>query len=217
MQYKQLYRDISIVVVADTNPEKCNPLFLQNKQVISTTELMKVKDALRVSSDISSFSIEDGFEVYCDKKRIQVRTENITLSDRLCDFLIGFLAIVDAKVNAIGINGTFRFGLNDIDYLRFSHRCSPNDAFGPLVDNALLLDLNIADWNHADDGVTPQAIYNINRQPHAVNGLSVIQISVNNHLQMIHDKDLSAYYLKRSSSLHGAFFEKCHNFINSIS
>jgi len=216
MQYRQLYREISIVVVADMNPEQCNPLLLMKKQVISEGELKKVMGEMRVSNDVASFKIDGAFEVYCDRKRVQVRTEDVTLSDRLCDFLISLLAVSEAKVNAIGINGTFRFGLTDIDYLRFSHRCSPNDAFGPLVDNAHLLDMTIADWNHADDGETPQTIYNINRHPNAPNGHPVIQIAVNNHLQINQDKELSTRYLRKSSSLHTTFFEKCHGFISGI-
>lgn len=216
MQYRQLYREISIVVVAKISPEQCNPLFLQKKQVISEAEVMKVRGGMRVSSDMASFKIEDGFEVYCDKERVQVRTEDVTLSDRLCDFLTSLIVILDIKVNAIGINGIFRFGLIDVDLLRFSHRCCPNNAFGPLVDNAMLLDMTIADWNHTENGVTPQTVYNISRQPNDVNGLSVVQIAVNNHLQIKQNKGLAAQYLRQSSNLHTAFFEKCHEFIRSV-
>jgi len=216
MKYRQLYRDISIVVVADMNPEQCNPLYLQKMQVISEAELKNVKGELRVSSDVASFKIERAFEVYCDRKRLQVRTEDLTLSDRLCDFLISLLVVSNAKVNAIGINGTLRFNLTDIDYLRFSHRCSPNNAYGPLVDNAMLLDMTIADWNHVENGETPQTIYNITRHPNAANGQPVVQIAVNNHLQINQDKDLSSRYLRQSSMLHTTFFDKCHQFLVSI-
>lgn len=216
MQYRQLYREISIVVLADMSPEQCNPLDLQKKHVISEAEMMRVRGGMRVSSELTSFKIEDGFEIYCDKKRVQVRTNEVTLSDRLCDFLISLLVVLDIKVNAIGINGIFRFGLTDVDLLRFSHRCLPNNAYEPLVDNALLLDMTIADWNHAEDGVTPQTIYNISRQPNDVNGHPVVQMTVNNHLLIKEDKDLAAQYLRQSSNLHTTFLEKCHDFICSV-
>jgi len=214
MQYKPIYRDISIVVVGDVSRDVCNPLYLFKHKVISQEELSSINDKdMRVGIDIVSFKTS-AFELYCDSGRLQIRAEDSSRSDQLSDIVLNILRLSEITPKAIGINATFRFCMDESSYLKFCDKCSPIAAFTPMTDNALLVDLTFLDWERKrDDG--SMTVYNIKRFPDDINNQRVIQMSVNNHL-VIRDLDMVIRYLGETTNLHLLFFDRCQQFINNI-
>ncbi len=216
MNYKQIYKDISVVIVGDVNRDVCNPLNLYKHKVITQEEIASINDGdMHVGKDVVSFRAKT-FELYCDSNRMQIRTEDSTRSEQIGDITLNILRLAQSKTNAIGINATFRFCLDNLSFLKFSHRCSPSDSFIPMADNAILLDYTFIDWNHPMDNGEPAAVYNIKRLQDSINNQKVIQISVNNHKEIMGDFNLTTKYLSETGAYHSIFFEKCHNYLKNI-
>ena len=216
MRYREIYKDISIVVVASVNRNLCNPLNLFKHKVISQAEINSINDKdMRVGADIVSFRA-DAFELYCDPHRMQVRSEDCTRSDQLSDVTLNILRLSETTPSALGINATFRFGLDEPNYLQFCNKCAPMTAFSPMADNAVLLDLSFFDWNHPENDGQPTAVYNIKRLSDGLGNQKIIQISVNNHLIINDGMNTVMHYLTETAKLHAQFFEKSKQFISSI-
>ena len=216
MRYRPIYKDISIVTVGKVNRDICNPLNLYKHRVISQEELGAINDKdMRVGMDIVSFKTS-AFELYCDERRMQVRSEDCSRSDQLSDVTLNILRLSETTPTAIGINATFRFMLDEPSFLMFCNKCSPMAAFEPMADNALLVDLTFLDWNHNVNDGNPMSVYNIKRLPDEVNNQKVIQMSVNNHLEMRDGMNTVMYYLAETTNFHSHFFDRCQQFINNI-
>lgn len=216
MNHRQLYREISLVLISEKIEVDCfNPVNLFKNQLVTEDELRSVSSNMRVSTDVVSFRTES-FELLCDRHRFQLRSEDINASIRFGQLAFSLIRIAKIKVNAIGINAAYRFSLNDIDYLRFSHHCSPNNVFAPMAENAVLADLSFMDWNHPDNGLEPRTTYSISRLHNGNDGKPTVQISVNHHLTINDNKDLAAQYLSQCSTLHQRFFDKSKEFIGGI-
>lgn len=216
MQFRPLYKDISIVSVGNVSRDVCNPLNLCKHSIITLDEINSIDDKeMRVGDDRVSFKTNT-FELLCDSNRLQIRTEDITRSDQLSNITLSVLRLSEATPKAIGINASFRFSLDEVAFLRFCNRCFPLATFSPMADNALLLDLTFMDWNHQPDDGQPNAVYNINRRPDTLNNQKVVQISVNNHLAIRDGMNTATYYLSETSNIHSQFFAKCQQFIKGI-
>lgn len=204
------------MTVANISRDCCNPLYLFKHKVIGEDDMKSVNDKdIRISQDVVSFKTHN-FELYCDPNRMQVRSDNISLSTILSDITLNIIRLSQSAPKAIGINATFRFATDEISFLRFSHKCSPNDAFGPMADNALLLDLSFLDWNHNPGDGEPDAVYNIKRLTDISKEEKAVQLSVNNHYVINNGIDEAAKYLSESAKRHELFFEKCQQFLKSI-
>lgn len=217
MKYRQIYRDINIVTVGKLNCDTCNPLNLFKHKVISQEEINSINDKnMRVSSDVVSFKTSS-FELYCDSQKMQIRTGDCSRSDQLSDVTLNILRLSETTPTAIGINATFRFGLDEVSFLRFCDKCSPMTAFTPMAENALMFDLSFFDWNHpAEDEKQPQEVYNIKRLSDDIGNQKVVQISVNNHLIIKNGMKMVIDYLSETSKLQSQFFDKCQQFISGI-
>ena len=204
------------MTVANISRDCCNPIYLFKHKVIGEDDMKSVNDKdIRISQDVVSFKTRN-FELYCDPNRMQVRSDNISLSTILSDITLNIIRLSQSAPKAIGINATFRFATDEISFLRFSHKCSPNDAFGPMADNAIMLDLSFLDWNHAPGDGEPDAVYNIKRLTDISKEEKAVQLSVNNHYVINNGIDEAAKYLSESAKRHELFFEKCQQFLKSI-
>lgn len=216
MRYRQIYKDISIVTIGKINRDICNPLNLYKHKVISQEEMESINDKeLRIGADVVSFRT-GSFELYCDPSRMQVRTADCSRSDQISDITLNILRLSETVPSAIGINATFRFGLDEPSFLRFCDRCAPMTAFSPMADNALMFDLSFFDWNHPENNGQPQANFNIKRLPDEIGNQKVIQISTNNHLNITDGMNAVMSYLAETQKLHSQFFDNCQQFISGI-
>lgn len=216
MRYREIYRDISIVTVGNVSRDVCNPLNLFKHKVISKEELVSINDKdMRIGADICSFRTNT-FELYCDQRRMQVRSEDFTRSDQLSDMTLNVLRLSETTPAAIGINASFRFGVDNASFLRFCDKCAPLAAFSPMADNAIMFDLSFFDWNSRESDRHPSVVYNIKRLEDGIGGQKVIQIIVNNHLVMEDGMNSVMTYLAETSKLHSCFFDRSRQFINRI-
>ena len=216
MNFRPIYKDISIVSVVSINRDVCNPINLFKHKFITQDEIESINDKdMRVGSDLVSFRTK-AFELYCDGGRMQVRSKDTTRSDQLSDLSLNILRLSETTPKAIGINATFRFILDEISFLQFINKCTPMAAFTPMAENALMANLSFIDWNHSDNDGQPMAVFNINRLPDITKNQKVIQITVNNHLDMKDGMNSVMYYLAETGNLHSEFFEKCRQFLNGI-
>jgi len=208
--------DINIVTVANIPRDCCNPLYLFKHKILGDDDMKSVNDKdIRISQDVVSFQTHN-FELYCDPNRMQVRSGNISLSTVLSDMTLNILRLSQSVPKAIGINATFRFATDEISLLKFCHKCSPTDAFGPMADNAVMLDLSFLDWNHAPGDGEPDAVYNIKRLTDISKQEKAVQLSVNNHYAINNGFPEAAKYLSESAKRHELFFDKCQQFLKSI-
>ncbi len=216
MRYRQIYKDISIVTVASVNRDVCNPLNLFKHKVISLAEINSINDKdMRVGTDIVSFRT-NAFELYCDPHRMQVRSEDCTRSDQLSDVTLNILRLSETIPSALGVNATFRFVLDEPNFLQLCNKCVPMTAFSPMAENAVMFDLSFFDWNHPENDGQPTAVYNIKRLTDGHGNQIIIQISVNNHLIINDGMNTVMHYLAETSKLHTQFFDKSKQFISSI-
>lgn len=216
MNFRPIYKDISIVSVANINRDVCNPINLFKHNFINREDIESINDKeMRVGADIVSFKTK-AFELYCDGSRMQVRSEDTTRSEQLSDLMLNILRLSETTPKAIGVNATFRFVMDEISFLQFINRCTPMAAFTPMADNALMANLSFIDWNHPDNDGQPMAVFNINRLPDIATNQKVIQITINNHLEMKDGMNTVMYYLAETGNLHSKFFEKCRQFLNGI-
>jgi hypothetical protein len=216
MRYWQIYQDISIVTVARFNCDICNPLNLYKHGVISLDEINSIDDkVMRVESDIVSFKTRS-FELFCDMNRLQVRTEDCSRSDQLSDITLSILRLSEISPKAIGINATFRFGLDDLSFIAFSDRCLPLAAFRPMAKKALLSEVTFVDQDTDLENGQPRSVYCVKCLAKKINNHQLVQISVNNHLEMMDGINTAKYYLGETSTIHSLFFNKCRHFISDI-
>lgn len=216
MNFRPIYKDISIVSVVSIHRDACNPINLFKHKFISQDEIESINDKeMRVGSDLVSFRTK-AFELYCDEGRMQVRSKDTTRSEQLSDLSLNILRLSETTPKAIGINATFRFILDGASFLQFINKCTPMAAFVPMAENALMLNLTFTDWNHSDNGGQPMSVFNINRLPDIANNQKVIQITVNNHLEIKDGMNSVMCFLAETGNLHSEFFEKCRQFLNGI-
>lgn len=215
MTNRQLYRDISIVLLAKIDADICNPLNLFKNNIINNEELASIDEKMRVNSQNVSFKTSE-FELLCDGNRLQLRSENSMMSGRLGEILSNLIRIDNLNVDAIGINATSQVFFDAQDYRKLCRHIYPDNAFLPMAGDAMLLDLSFVDWNNPGNELSPRSIYRITRLPNNAEGLGVLQISVNNHLAIKGNKDLSAQYLSQANALHAGFFNKSKEFLNGI-
>lgn len=216
MKFRPIYMDISIVTVANITRDFCNPLYLFKHNVIKNDDIESINDKdICISQDVVSFKTRN-FDLYCNSVRMQVRSENVSLSSILSDITLNIIRLSQSAPKAVGINATFRFATDEPSFRKFCHRCLPNDAFGPMADNALMLDLSFLDRNHALGNGEPDVVYNIKRLPDISKEEKAVQISVNNHCPINNGIEEVAKCLMESAKMHEIFFKKCQEFIKSI-
>ena len=215
MKYRPIYMDISVVTIVSIVRYFCNPFYLYKNRVIGKEDLDSINDKdMIISHDEVSFRA-DNFDLYCDSNRMQVRSQNISLSTMLSDITLNILRLSEKSPSAIGINACFRFCLDDNSFLRFCNKFLPNEAFIPLAENALMLDMTFQDWNQAPNSDEPNVMYSIRRLKDLTKDQKVVQISVNNHLEIDSDYDVTRY-LGEAVKRHNMFFDKCQQFIKAI-
>ena len=217
MDFMPKYRDISIVSVAEVNKEFCSPFWLYDNKIISDDEMktivgQKVKIGERWVSFESKY-----FDLICDQQRLQVRSDNVEMSNRLAELTGDIVRSSMSAVNAVGINATYRIGFNTpVDFLRFCHHCVKTDGFTPLTPNGIMLDLTFRDWSEQETPETPVHLYNIKAINGENNQEKLLQITLNCHLQTDGDANKVGNYIKNSLQIHRLFFERCNDFIGKI-
>ena len=217
MVVKQLNRDVSIVVVAEIKKEYCNPIWLFKNKIISDDEMQSIVDEkMKIGDKWVNFETNN-FDLVCDPQRLQVRSMRQDMSSRLSELATDITRSSMAIVKAVGINATLRILINeDPEYLKFCHRCAPMDAFAPMSDNAIMLDMTFADWSTRLTPDIPQKIYNIRKLEDNTQKNNIVQLNLNSHLQVDGDLEKSLRYFKDAPKIHDEFFENCVKFIESI-
>ena len=217
MVVKELNRDVSIVVVAEIKKEYCNPIWLFKNKIISEDEMHSIVDEkMKIGDKWVSFETKN-FDLVCDPQRLQIRSMRQEMSGRLSELATDITRSSMAIVKAVGINATLRILINeDPDYLKFCHHCAPMDAFSPMSDNAIMLDMTFADWSTKQTPDIPQKIYNIRKLEDKTRKDHIVQLNLNSHLQIDGDIEKTLHYYKEAPKIHDEFFANSLKFIESI-
>lgn len=217
MKTKALLKDIGIVVVSDINRETCQPIWMFKHNLLSLDEVQQINDKdTIVSKDLVRFSFGK-IELICDNSRLQVRSRDISLSNRLSILVENILKCNNAEVKAIGINSLFRFAiLNESDLLIFNHRIAPLNGLSPLTNNGLLSNITVVDWSEQKGNGIPQKSFNIQRVQSWDEKMPAIQISMNAHFTINEEKAYILKSLRDAAAIHSEFFLNSQKLIDNI-
>ena len=217
MKTRILIKEISIVVLGSIDKEQCNPLWLAKHNVISEDEMRSIdNNSLVISKDLVQFRTRQ-LEVLCDGKRLQIRSKDISLSNKLSCIVKGIIDCCGCKVSAIGINAMQRVSfLNDADFLHFNHHIAPLDGLDPLSPNALLSNITVSDWSEKEGDGVPKKTYNIQRIQNFENNSPAVQISMNAHYSMGTDSFTVNNTLDNAANVQSMFFMNTQKLLDSI-
>ena len=217
MKTRTLVQEISIVVVGAINKEQCNPLWLVKHNVISEDDVRSIdNNSLVISKDLVKFRTQQ-LEVLCDGERLQLRSKDISLSNKLSCVVKGILDCCGCKASAIGINAMMRISfLNDTDFLRFNHHIAPLDGLSPLSPNALLSNITVSDWSEKEGNGTPKKTFNIQRIRNFENNNAAVQISMNAHYTIETDSLAVDNTLANAANVQSLFFMNAQKLLDSI-
>lgn len=216
MKPRTLLKDIGIVVVASFNKETCNPIWLYKHNILSIEDIQSINNnSIVVSKDLVQFKTPS-YELLCDNSRLQIRSKDVSLSNRLSFIAKSIIECNSVKPTAIGINSMLRVAfMNEVDFLRFNHHIAPLDGLNPLSPNALLADITVSDWSEKEGEGVAKKTFNIQRVSNFQQHEPAIQISLNAHYD-IPSVDIVEETLKNAARVHSDFFNNAQLLFESI-
>lgn len=217
MKIRELLKEISIVVLGSINKEECNPLWLAKHNVISVDEVNLIDNSsMVVSNDLVQFRTSR-YEVICDGERLQIRSKDVSLSNKLSCVVKGIIDCCGCKVSAIGINAILRVSfLSDVDFLRFNHHVAPLDGLDPLSPNALLSNITVSDWSEKEEDGVPKKTFNIQRIQNFEENKPAVQISMNAHYPLKTEGSIVNLTLDNTANVQSLFFINAKKLFDSI-
>lgn len=216
MNPRILLKDIGIVVVASFNKEICNPLWLYKHNILSIDDIQSIdNNSTIVSKELVQFRTPI-YELICDDSRLQIRSKDVSMSNKLSGIVKSIIACNSARVNAIGINSMLRVAFkNEVDFLRFNHHIAPLDGLNPLSPNALLANITVSDWSEQMGEGVAKKTFEIQRLPNFQDHIPSIQISMNAHYDIMNEGNI-ADILENAAKVHSDFFCNAHLLFESI-
>lgn len=216
MRPRPLLKDIGIVVVASFNKETCNPLWLYKHNILTIEDIQSIdNNSIIVSKDLVQFKTPV-YELICDDSRLQIRSKDVSLSNKLSVIVKSIIDCNSAKVNAIGINSMLRVAFKDeVDFLRFNHHIAPLDGLNPLSPNALLANITVSDWSEQEGEGVARKTFDIQRLPSFQDHIPSIQISMNAHYDVMNEVTI-VDILKNAAKVHSDFFGNAQLLFESI-
>lgn len=221
--------EISIVVIGVFSPMKMSPKWLFERNILSDEEWKALSDEILVSQPASRFKFGD-IEFTCLDNRIQVRTSDISKSNRLKRLVFRLFECLDSpKIRAVGINSEWKITFASLkDSMAFARYFSILDSMSDFMGEPRLKKIVFEDFVEAN-AENPRKTISI--QPIGEEVLeikdkkteevketqknTIYSLSENNHFVVSDEKELFSV-LEKTENFHETFRIKAKKMVENI-
>lgn len=220
--------NIGIVVRGDFQSIKTTPRFLLSKGVITQDEYISQSDDCLVTPNEIKYNL-GVMNVVCDPTRIQITSNDISLSGRLIRMVIDVLAIAgEVKLVSIGLNAGVLFSFNSFkDTMSFGQYFGMLDNLKPFMADPRLRTVVYEDSIKAN-AETPKVTIKLaaletitvnipqtDGQVKTEGGIPLCTLDINNHFAVC-NIDEAIPLIQKAEFYHSGFREKYHQVFKAI-
>lgn len=214
MKYIKKQESVSLVVLGSFKPIYIHAKWMYERGIINKGEWERHNNDL-IMPNISRFTIDDVLEIVCDEKRLQIKSTDISLSNRIAKLGKDIIDIADIdNVNSLGINADIIFTFtNSDDAYNFGRYFVSLDAWTEVLNEPRVLSFSITEQIKPQEGEALRSI-----SVHSVgeeNNLPIVNMSINNHFN-VSEKELLYNILVNTEDFHINFRDLYDKLINYI-
>lgn len=220
--------NIGIVVRGDFQTIKTTPKFLLSKGVITQDEFISQGDDCLVTPNEIKYNL-GVMSIVCDPTRIQVTSNDISLSGRILRMVSDILTIAgDVKLVSVGLNAGVFFTFNNIkDTLKFGQYFGMLNNLKPFMDDPRLRTVVYED-NVKANAETPKVTIKLaaletitvdipqtDGQVKSEGDIPLCTLDINNHFA-VNNRDEALPLIQQAEFYHSEFRDKYHQIFRAI-
>lgn len=214
MQFIKKQESISLVILGSYNPIYIHAKWMYERGIINKGEWDSHNNDV-ILPNISRFIIDDVIEFLCDQNRLQIKSLDISHSNRIAKMGNDIINLIKIdNLNALGINAdmTFTFQNKD-DAYNFGKHFVVLDAWADILKEPRVLGFSIVEQIQPQEG---EAIRTIMVQSLGEdNGLPIVNISINNHYNTA-NKEQIFKFTDKIEKIHSDFRTMYNSLINKM-